>query len=53
MSADAAIAALVDGDARFRAGLAVDEHGCPARRVETSERGQSPIGTLLACSDSR
>jgi len=52
-SADAALAALSAGNARFRAGLASEEHRSPARRLETFERGQSPIATVLACSDSR
>jgi carbonic anhydrase len=51
-TADQAFAALCEGNERFAAGAMQNPRRDKQRRLTTS-RGQHPIATILACSDSR
>ncbi|NIA12776.1 MAG: carbonic anhydrase [Nitrospiraceae bacterium] len=44
---------LREGNIRFAAGQCAHPHGNAERRTETSEHGQHPFATVIACSDSR
>lgn len=53
VDAEAALALLKEGNARFVAGESSFPHVTEARRCETTEGGQHPIASILTCADSR
>jgi carbonic anhydrase len=52
MTPDQAIAALMDGNARYRAGTALPTASTPAHRAALAA-GQAPFAAILGCADSR
>lgn len=52
VTADEALARLVEGNQRFTSGSVVHPHQTVARRTELA-KGQAPIAIVLTCSDSR
>ncbi len=52
LTADEALARLVEGNRRFTSGEVVHPHQTAARRIELA-KGQSPIAVVVTCSDSR
>jgi carbonic anhydrase len=48
-----ALQRLTEGNARYVAGRSTHKRGDSARRLETAEKGQHPIVTVVGCSDSR
>ena len=52
VTADEALARLVEGNRRFTSGSVVRPHQTVARRTELA-KGQAPIAIVLTCSDSR
>lgn len=50
---EAALARLIEGNARFAGGKLDYPHCDAARRKECAEGGQHPFATVLTCSDSR
>lgn len=50
---DQALQQLEAGNARWAAGASTFPHADQARRTQTSEQGQHPFATIIACSDSR
>jgi len=53
ITADKALDRLKEGNARYVAGQRLHPNLDMARRKETSEGGQHPFATVIACSDSR
>ena len=52
MNADAALARLLEGNARYVAGRLAHPHQSPARRAALVD-GQQPFATVFGCADSR
>lgn len=52
-SAEEALAALMEGNERFRNGKFKVQDLGPARRIDLLENGQKPFAVVLTCSDSR
>ena len=53
ISPDEAISLLKEGNARFMLGNPIHPNINKERRIETTENGQHPFATVIACSDSR
>ncbi|NCC24320.1 MAG: carbonic anhydrase [Deltaproteobacteria bacterium] len=53
MTPDEALTMLQEGNARYVAGKSIHPRQDAGRRAETSDMGQYPQTTILACSDSR
>ncbi|GAB7081702.1 carbonic anhydrase [Megalodesulfovibrio paquesii] len=53
VTAEQAMALLVDGNARFVRGAAIHPNQTTDRRKDTSLNGQHPVVTVLSCADSR
>lgn len=52
-SADDALQKLKEGHARYLQGIQKYPNTDPVRRLKTAVRGQTPIATILGCSDAR
>jgi carbonic anhydrase len=53
MTAEASLKVLKEGNLRFSSGKALHPRSNASRRIQTDEKGQKPIATILSCSDSR